>query len=101
MEEGPESVAGTRRSGGNDPVFVEEGIADDMLPPIFTGDIGEGKGEGVLAVLKDGGRAAAELFVRLGGEGGNDRRADIIREDSDTDQKDAEDNAGGGVLHAG
>lgn len=71
MEERAETVAGFGGGGSGDPVFVEEGIADDEFAAALAGECGHGEGEGVVAVVEDGAIAAGPCWAvgRRGGEG--------------------------------
>jgi hypothetical protein len=52
MKERAESVSSARRSRGEDPVLVEEGIPDDVGATIFACDVRQGQGKRILTVLK-------------------------------------------------
>lgn len=65
MKQRPQPITRRRRSRRDHPVLVKEGISDDVMATIFPRDIRERKGEGVLAVLKDRRRSAAEFFARF------------------------------------
>jgi hypothetical protein len=58
VEERAETVAGFGGGGSGDPVFVEEGVADNEFAAALAGERGHGEGEGVVAVIEDGALAA-------------------------------------------
>lgn len=72
MKKWTQPIPGLCAGRGNDPIFVEERIANDEKPAGFAGNVSKGEGEGVFPIVENGRGATRESIGRVvGGSGIN------------------------------